>query len=983
MILEKLKQTSVIIALVAAVLSCGTAHAGNIDATDKYAWGTNAGWFNFNPAHGGGVTVYDDHLEGYVWAENIGWIRLGTHTAGRPHTYANTTDLNYGVNNNGSGVLSGYGWSKNAGWINFSPTHGGVTITGGSFNGYAWGENAGWIHFDNAAPAYNVVTTWTAIPNAPSGLTATAESQTVMNLNWNDNSSNETGFKIFRNSTLVSSTGADVTTYSDAGLTCGTTYNYEVKATNAFGDSASSAASGTAQCIPVITAQAAPLETPEDTALILDISHVTVTDPDSSVFTLSVSEGSNYTFSGNTVTPGSDFNGTLTVPVTVSDGTNTSDPWNLSVTVTPLNDAPVIAGQSDLSTPEDTAFTLAAGNLTITDPDSSVFTLTVQEGTDYTRTDNTVTPSPDFNGTLTVPVKVNDGEAESDTYLLSITVTAVDDPPALSTPAEDVTVDEDAAPTTVNLSSVFTDPDDPVIEKSVLSNSNPALVSATLEGDTLTLEYQEDQNGTAEIVIQAASGGQTAEDTLTVTVNPVDDAPVVAAPLPDMTASEADPDTTVNLDGVFSDIDNDASDMVMTAASSDASLVIAVAAGSELNLFFRSGKTGKATVTVTAWSGGKKVTDEFEISVGRRALTLSGRILYYRNNIPVPGIPVILEGTDIYTGRPFMETVHTDENGEYVFPDVPPGDHTLAPSERAPVSERPSATDASRIARHAAGSYEFDEHQKLAADVTGNGTISGTDASFVARCAAGVIPAVNDLGTAWKFDPPLLAISPDSDLENQDFTAAMLGDVSGNYGGTGSRKSYHNPGEVTEITAYRGDVLSVPVVLDDEVFLEGADIAAAFDKDVLAPQEVSLADGIPGDRGYQSVANITEEEIFLALFASEEPSPVSGTLVFLNFVVTGKPGSRSPVTLTRFDCNEIPAGPEYRESRESASLTGGFYINGAVSRDIRVRVRTGYDLARHDLNGDGKIGMKDAFYGLKQGDVEGVIRALQCAAGIE
>ncbi len=70
--------------------------------------------------------MYDDHLEGYVWAENIGWIRLGAYSAGGSHTYANTNNSDYGVNNTTAGVLSGYGWSTNAGRINFRPTHGGV-----------------------------------------------------------------------------------------------------------------------------------------------------------------------------------------------------------------------------------------------------------------------------------------------------------------------------------------------------------------------------------------------------------------------------------------------------------------------------------------------------------------------------------------------------------------------------------------------------------------------------------------------------------------------------------------------------------------------------------------------------------------------------------------------------------------------------------------------------------------------------------------
>jgi len=93
--------------------------AGNIDPADKYAWSTNAGWINFNPAFGG-VTVYSDHLEGYAWWENIGWIRMGAHTGGSPHTYDNSSDTGYGVNHDGSGNLSGYAWSASANYFNYS-----------------------------------------------------------------------------------------------------------------------------------------------------------------------------------------------------------------------------------------------------------------------------------------------------------------------------------------------------------------------------------------------------------------------------------------------------------------------------------------------------------------------------------------------------------------------------------------------------------------------------------------------------------------------------------------------------------------------------------------------------------------------------------------------------------------------------------------------------------------------------------------------
>ncbi len=142
-----------LLGLVLTVLAVGVAlAAGNISDTSKWAWGTNAGWINFNPDNGG-VTVYPDHLQGYAWGENVGWIRLGKHTGGSPHTYGNTSNTDYGVNRNtGTGALSGYAWSTNAGWINFAPTNGGVTVSpAGEFSGDAWGENIGWIRFSGTA----------------------------------------------------------------------------------------------------------------------------------------------------------------------------------------------------------------------------------------------------------------------------------------------------------------------------------------------------------------------------------------------------------------------------------------------------------------------------------------------------------------------------------------------------------------------------------------------------------------------------------------------------------------------------------------------------------------------------------------------------------------------------------------------------------------------------------------------------------------
>ena len=153
-VITYIRYSVLITLIVLCLVGIVQAATGNIDSTDKWAWGTNVGWINFRPEHGG-VTVYSDHLEGYAWGENIGWIRMGSHDGGGAHTYANTTAGNYGVNNDGSGHLSGYAWGTNVGWINFDPAGSEqvtIDLATGEFDSYAWGENMGWIHFRGTGP---------------------------------------------------------------------------------------------------------------------------------------------------------------------------------------------------------------------------------------------------------------------------------------------------------------------------------------------------------------------------------------------------------------------------------------------------------------------------------------------------------------------------------------------------------------------------------------------------------------------------------------------------------------------------------------------------------------------------------------------------------------------------------------------------------------------------------------------------------------
>ncbi|WP_035347938.1 malectin domain-containing carbohydrate-binding protein [Edaphobacter aggregans] len=90
-------------------------------------------------------------------------------------------------------------------------------------------------------------------PNAPSNLTASATSSSQITLNWTNNAGSQSGFTfIIQRSTSpngqfaqVKQISANITTYVDSQLTPGTTYFYQVLASNTNGSNGSNVASAT------------------------------------------------------------------------------------------------------------------------------------------------------------------------------------------------------------------------------------------------------------------------------------------------------------------------------------------------------------------------------------------------------------------------------------------------------------------------------------------------------------------------------------------------------------------------------------------------------------------------------------------------------------------------------------------------------------------------------------------------------------------
>ena len=328
-----------------------------------------------------------------------------------------------------------------------------------------------------------------------------------------------TAFRWLRNGGPIG--GATGQSYQVVAGDVGTTLQFEVTPAAQSGVSpgttAVSAGVAVSNTAPTITGQAT-LSTPEETALEIMLDNLTVTDPDSNYpadFTLSVADGTNYTRAGNIITPVIDYVGDLTVPVTVNDGTTDSNQFNLLVTVTPVNDQPVISGQLVLSTPEDTSITVLVTDLIITDPDSSNFTLALQDGVNYTRLGNVVTPAENFSGNLTVPATVTDDSGElnatSVVQNLAIEVVDVNDDPNVVVPIEDQNAVENT-PFSLDISANFDDADGDSLTFAIGANELPASGNITFNPNTGvfsgTPDISDSRDNDPYIINVTASDGQ-------------------------------------------------------------------------------------------------------------------------------------------------------------------------------------------------------------------------------------------------------------------------------------------------------------------------------------------------------------------------------------------------------------------------------------------------------------------------------------------
>nr|WP_257999104.1 tandem-95 repeat protein [Vibrio parahaemolyticus] len=359
--------------------------------------------------------------------------------------------------------------------------------------------------------------------------------------------------------------------------------------------------------------------TQEDTAVTIDaLPNDTDADGDKlSIESASVpkEQGTVEVVNGKLVfTPAENFNGDAEITYTVTDGQLT-DEAKVTVTVNPVNDAPIIKVDAVESITEDAVNTdTVVATLTVRDTDTPEDQLTVslennsngyfvlvgnevkltQAGVDAVNNDELNLKD------LTISASVSDGVNPTANDSDSLIVNRVNDAPTIKVDAVE-SITEDAVNTdTVVATLTVRDTDTPEdqLTVSLENNSNGYFV---LVGNEVKLTQvgvdavNNDELNLKDLTISASvSDGvnPTASDSDSLVVNRVNDAPTVENAIADQVLSEDFDTYTIDLNEVFKD--------------SDSSLEFSVSGNDNIQI---SIVNGVATITPTAdWNGSETLT---------------------------------------------------------------------------------------------------------------------------------------------------------------------------------------------------------------------------------------------------------------------------------------------------------------------------------------------------------------------------------------
>lgn len=284
--------------------------------------------------------------------------------------------------------------------------------------------------------------------------------------------------------------------------------------------------------------------------------------------------------------------------------------FEIDVNILSINDIPQILGVvQEVEVEEDNPVSISIDLFNTQDPDNIIpddFTILLSEGENYTLEGLDVLPSQDYFGTITVPVKINDGENDSELFQLSINVLAVNDAPKVQRLLNELRTNEDTP-----LSIVIEN-----FEIEDVDNSNPDDFNLILiDGDNYSIDGNslipdENYSGALTVSTKVSDGSAESEHFLfLVIVNAVNDAPEIISQIQGLATLE-EVSIVVGLDMLnINDPDNTfPDDFTLSVSQSDNYTLDGFTITPDLNF------DGELIIPVSV-SDGQEVSEEFSLVI--------------------------------------------------------------------------------------------------------------------------------------------------------------------------------------------------------------------------------------------------------------------------------------------------------------------------------------------------------------------------------
>ncbi|MFN3191754.1 MAG: Ig-like domain-containing protein [Aureliella sp.] len=332
-------------------------------------------------------------------------------------------------------------------------------------------------------------------------------------------------------------------------------------------------------------------------------------------------------------TPDPDFNGSDSFTYTINDAAGNAARATVSLSVAPVNDAPVSADDS-VTTLEDTPVTFdVLGNDSDVDGDS----LSVQSATDGSsglvsvNSDNTLTYTPNagFFGTDAFTYTITDGNGGTSTATVNVTVDEQNDPPTAV--GDSATTNEDVS-LLINVLANDNDPDNDSL--SIQSVTQPASGITVIEAGQVRYTPDSNFHGSDSFTYTIVdTAGNTATATVSISITPVNDAPVAAD---DNYSLDQDTTLTIDAPGVLgNDSDIDGDDLTASLVTGPASGSLTLSADGSFTYTPDAGFVGNDSFVYQAVDNAGAVSESVAVSLQVNAVVTGPNLAH--GNVPVVG----------------------------------------------------------------------------------------------------------------------------------------------------------------------------------------------------------------------------------------------------------------------------------------------------------------------------------------------------------